>query len=92
MANKNDPVQTAKIVLSGQGLRARVDQAEQAALGVTPAKKKKKPAVAAPTTTLPAGYQVPQRYQDQRAAAIEAQRQADLAAIEQMRQKKGLRR
>lgn len=84
------PVQRAKISLSGEGLRRRMDEAENRALNIKPvapaAKKKKKPE---PQPNL---VKPQQKFVDARQQAIAQQQAADRAAIAAMREKQGLRR
>lgn len=94
MGMGND-IERAQFALSGQGLRSRVDKAENAALGIKPKKKKKRTTVAA--TPAPAGPNaantLAQSGAADRAARIEAQRQKDYAAGQAaLAARRGLRR
>jgi len=82
-------IDRAKVALSGQGLRTRIDSAEQRALNVQPKKKKKKPV---PTAAATPAYRPAQKHVDARKAQIEAARAADRAAIAAMNKKNSLRR
>ena len=80
------PIGRAQFGLSGEGLRRRVDAAEQRAMGPKPKKKPKPKPKPTPNMIKPK-----QKFVDQRQAQINAARQADLAAIA-AKQSKGLRR
>jgi hypothetical protein len=79
------PIGRAQFGLSGEGLRRRVDAAEQRAMGPKPQVKKPKKK---PTPNM---IKPQQKFVNQRQAQIAAARQADLAAIA-AKQAKGLRR
>lgn len=83
----NSPIKNAQFEFSGEGLRQRVDMAEQKALGMPaqqPKKKKKKP--------VQNMIHPQQKFVDARQQAIERQQAADRAAIAARNANQGLRR